>query len=70
VICCFCNREILPGDQKYVSKQAGMAGTYHWSCFIDACKKTKRQSDDYSDTPFLGGDVDISYLGSETSPSN
>lgn len=36
--CKYCNQELKSSDKPYISKQAGMEGEYHWSCFIEACK--------------------------------
>ncbi len=41
-ICKFCRREILEGQRKYFSRQAGMKGYYHWECFVDACRQANR----------------------------
>jgi hypothetical protein len=62
MICDFCKKEISPGDQKYISKQAGMEGTYHWSCFIQVCKQARKQGDDFSDSSILDGDIELSLL--------
>ena len=62
MICDYCHKEILPGDQKYFSKQVGLEGSYHWSCFIEACRKSKK-SDELSDSSSLG-DIDLSLLES------
>jgi hypothetical protein len=70
MICNYCNHEIQPGEKIHISKQAGMEGTYHWSCFIDACKKNKKQSDDFSDSSFFGGDFDVPLLGAGDSASS
>jgi hypothetical protein len=70
MICSYCKHEIQPGEKQYISKQAGMEGTYHWSCFVDACKKTKKQTDDYSDPTFFGGDIDAPFIGTGNSSSN
>ena len=62
MICKYCNREISSGEQKYNSKQVGMEGVYHWSCFVEACKKVKKQSDDFLDSSLLSGDIDLPYM--------
>jgi hypothetical protein len=68
MICEFCKKEIT-GERGYVSKQATMEGTYHWACFIEACKKTRKQSLDSPDSPAFGGDVELPFtdLGNSAS---
>ncbi len=36
--CKFCQGDFDPKDRPYISKQAGMQGDYHWSCFVAACR--------------------------------
>ena len=38
-ICIHCHAEILQGEHRYFSKQAGMTGLYHWECFVSACRQ-------------------------------
>ena len=40
--CVSCSKEIREGDRKYLSRQAGMKGYYHWSCFVDACRQANK----------------------------
>lgn len=40
--CVYCHREIGPGERRYLSRQAGMRGLYHWECFVEACRKANR----------------------------
>ncbi|MCX6785222.1 MAG: hypothetical protein NTZ18_00005 [Candidatus Komeilibacteria bacterium] len=39
IICLHCKKEIQPDQHRYFSRQAGMRGYYHWTCFIEACHK-------------------------------
>lgn len=41
-ICIYCGKEIRPGQRRYLSRQAGMKGYYHWDCFVDACHQANR----------------------------
>lgn len=41
--CCFCKKEIVVGERRYLSRQAGMQGLYHWECFVTACRETNRR---------------------------
>ncbi len=36
--CLYCQGEIISPEKPYVSKQALMEGSYHWGCFVEACK--------------------------------
>ncbi len=36
--CKHCQEDFLPTERPYVSKQAGMEGDYHWTCFVTACR--------------------------------
>lgn len=33
-ICCGCGMEIAVSHRIFLSKQAGMAGWYHWDCYV------------------------------------
>lgn len=37
--CSHCCQEFRQGEKPYRSRQAGMRGWYHWSCFISACRQ-------------------------------
>jgi len=37
--CRHCQQEILDGQRRYYSRQAGMKGHYHWDCFVEACRQ-------------------------------
>lgn len=36
--CQYCEGDISPPEKPYISKQAHMEGTYHWGCFVEACR--------------------------------
>lgn len=42
MVCVFCRKEIEEMERKYYSRQAGMRGNYHWSCFVEACRNANR----------------------------
>ncbi len=42
LVCKFCRRDILEGQRRYFSRQAGMKGHYHWQCFVEACRQANR----------------------------
>ena len=61
MVCDYCKKEIT-GEREYVSKQATMEGIYHWVCFIEACKKSRRHSLDSADSTIFGGDIDLPFV--------
>lgn len=38
VVCVNCGNPILPGERRHISRQPGLRGEYHWSCYVDRCK--------------------------------
>lgn len=41
-VCAYCRKEVRPGDKRYLSRQAGMKGLYHWDCFLQACRHANK----------------------------
>ena len=60
MICRYCEGEIKAPDKPYISKQAAMEGTYHWSCFVEASR---------SRIPVAIGVVNIPGLDSNSEPA-
>ncbi len=48
--CKYCRQVIQKEDQHYYSRQAGMQGDYHWSCFVEACRKANKAGQQEIDT--------------------
>lgn len=40
--CVHCKKEIRQGERRYLSRQAGMKGMYHWDCFVNACRQANK----------------------------
>jgi len=58
--CVYCEEKIGSGEKPYISKQAAMEGTYHWKCFVEACRNRIPVGIGAIDLPHLGGDDDAS----------
>ena len=41
--CDYCKKPIKKTESLYESKQIGLEGTYHWSCFTKLVKEVNRQ---------------------------
>jgi len=41
-MCQHCRKEIRQGERRYLSRQAGMKGLYHWDCFVNACRQANK----------------------------
>ncbi|MFH1735509.1 MAG: hypothetical protein ABIE92_12435 [bacterium] len=53
--CAHCQEDFNPPEKPYVSKQAAMEGTYHWKCFIEACRNRIPVGIGAITVPGLGG---------------
>jgi hypothetical protein len=53
--CSFCHVQLTKAEKPYSSRQAGMAGVYHWACFIEACKNRVPVSIGSFEAPTSGG---------------
>lgn|GEM_PF-1316540 len=65
-ICAHCRKEIESGQRKHLSRQAGMKGSYHWDCFISACRQANKAGAQEIESIAIGADsFDTFGLGYE-----
>ena len=57
--CHYCEGDIKAPEKPYISKQAAMEGTYHWTCFVAASRDRTPAGIGVINTPsFTGYDDD------------
>lgn len=66
--CAVCQQEFAPNEKPYISKQASMEGTYHWSCFIETCRNRVPVSIGSFEGPTPG--VDSEETEAESTPAS
>lgn len=65
--CTFCKLEIQDGQKKYISKQAGMKGTYHWECFLESCREANKVGSQVIETISVSAGIYTSTDSGESS---